>query len=162
MLIWKKIPPFLPICQITGRYAKECNQHRWNSPLIIIIWQKCYWNNSNFLSLYNSKVKGKVCPATGHEGPEWKYRYSSTLPLTLAPDEGGWLMPHLGHFTTEKETLYPLYRNLGGPQGQSAQVGKISPPAGFDPQTVQPVVSHCTNWAILAHTTQSFNIVFPS
>jgi len=36
---------------------------------------------------------------------------------------------------------YPLYRTLSGPQGQSGQVPKISPPSGFDSRTVQPVVS---------------------
>jgi hypothetical protein len=36
-------------------------------------------------------------------------------------------------------TQYPLYRRLGGPQGRSGRVRKISPPPppGFDPQTVQ-------------------------
>jgi hypothetical protein len=38
-------------------------------------------------------------------------------------------------------TQYPLYRGLGGPQGRSEQVWKISPPLGFDPWTVQPVAS---------------------
>jgi hypothetical protein len=45
------------------------------------------------------------------------------------------------------KTRYPLYRRLGGPQGRSGQVRKISPPPGFDPRTVQPVVSRYTNWA---------------
>jgi len=31
-----------------------------------------------------------------------------------------------------KETPYPLYRRLGGPQSWSGQVRKISPPPGFD------------------------------
>jgi len=34
-----------------------------------------------------------------------------------------------------------MYRRLGGPQGRSGQVRKISPPPGFDPRTVQPVGS---------------------
>jgi len=45
------------------------------------------------------------------------------------------------------KTLYPLYRRLGGPQGRSGQVRKISPPMGFDPRTVQPVASRYTDWA---------------
>jgi hypothetical protein len=49
------------------------------------------------------------------------------------------------------KTRYPLYKKLGGPQGRSGQVRKISPPPGFDPRTVQPVASHYTNYAILAH-----------
>jgi hypothetical protein len=47
-----------------------------------------------------------------------------------------------------KETRYPLHRRLGGPQGLSRQVRKISSPLGFDPQTIQPVVSRYTDWAI--------------
>jgi hypothetical protein len=45
------------------------------------------------------------------------------------------------------KTRYSFHRRLGGPQGQSGQVRKISPPPGFDTQTVQPVVSHYTDWA---------------
>ena len=44
-------------------------------------------------------------------------------------------------------TRYPLYRSLGGPQDRSGQVRKISPPPGFDPQTVQPVASRYTGYA---------------
>ena len=42
---------------------------------------------------------------------------------------------------------YPLYRRLGGPQGRSGQVWKISPTPGFDPRTVQPVASRYTDYA---------------
>jgi hypothetical protein len=52
------------------------------------------------------------------------------------------------------KTWYPLYRRLGGPQGQSGRVWKISPPLGFNPWTVQPVTSRYTDWAIPAHTFQ--------
>ena len=46
------------------------------------------------------------------------------------------------------KTRYPLYRRLGGPQGRSGQVRKISlPPPGFDPRTVQPVASRYTEYA---------------
>ena len=49
------------------------------------------------------------------------------------------------------KTRYPLYRRLGGPQGRSGRVRKISPSPGFDPRTVQPVASRYTDWAISAH-----------
>jgi len=49
-------------------------------------------------------------------------------------------------------THRPLYsqerlatRMLGGPQGRSVLVWKISPPLGFDPRTVQPVASRYTD-----------------
>ena len=43
---------------------------------------------------------------------------------------------------------YLLYRRLGGPQGRSGRVRKISSPQGFDARTVQPVASRYTDWAI--------------
>ena len=48
------------------------------------------------------------------------------------------------------KTLHPLYRRLGGPQGRSGKVRKISPPPGLDPRTVHPVASRYTDWAIPA------------
>jgi hypothetical protein len=48
------------------------------------------------------------------------------------------------------KTRYPLYRRLGGPQGRSGRVQKISPVPEFDPRTVQPVATHYTDWAIQA------------
>ena len=65
-------------------------------------------------------------------------------------DGGGWSTPRPGRFTPRKETRYPLYRRLGGPQGRSGQLQKISPLPGFDPRTVQPVVSRYTDSAIPA------------
>ena len=51
---------------------------------------------------------------------------------------------------TGKETRYPLYRKLGGPQCRSGRLRKISSPLGFNPRTVQPVASRLTHWTILA------------
>ena len=48
------------------------------------------------------------------------------------------------------KTRYPLYRRLGGPQGRSGRMRKISPSPRFDPLTVQPVASRYTDWAIPA------------
>ena len=66
-------------------------------------------------------------------------RYISTLSLTSALDGFGWLNPLLCCFTPWKETRYPLYRRLSGPQGLSGRLRKISPLPGFDPRTVDPV-----------------------
>ena len=41
------------------------------------------------------------------------------------------------------KTRYPLYRRLGGLQGRSGGVQKISPAPGFDPRTAQPVATRC-------------------
>jgi hypothetical protein len=50
-----------------------------------------------------------------------------------------------------RKNQYPLYRRLGGSQGQSEQVQKISSPPEFDPWTVQPKASRYTNYTIPAH-----------
>jgi hypothetical protein len=71
-----------------------------------------------------------------------KYRYSSFF--NLGARWGGWSTRHPGRFTPGKETRYPLYRRLGGPQGRSGRVRKISPPPVFDPRTVQPAASRYT------------------
>ena len=55
-----------------------------------------------------------------------------------------------GRFTPGKMTQYPLYRRLGGTQGQSGRVRKTSPAPGFDPRNVQPVASRYTDWAVPA------------
>jgi len=59
------------------------------------------------------------------------------LTSTLEGGEGSTLRP--GRNLPPGKTWYPLHRRLGGPQGRSGPVGKISPPPGFDPRTVQPV-----------------------
>jgi hypothetical protein len=88
---------------------------------------------------------------TDHEVPEGEQKYSCTLSLTSALDGSRWSTPHPDRFTPGKETRYPLYRRLGGPQGRSGWVRKISPHPGFDPRTVQPVTSCYTDYAIPAH-----------
>jgi hypothetical protein len=66
----------------------------------------------------------------------------------------GWVVnSRPGRFIPGKETQYMLYRRLGGPQGQSGRLQKISLPLGFDPRTVQPVASRYTDWAIAARIT---------
>jgi hypothetical protein len=49
------------------------------------------------------------------------------------------------------KTQYPLYRRLGGPQGPSGWVWKISPPPTFESRTVQPLASRYTDWGIPTH-----------
>ena len=94
------------------------------------------------------KSKSKVNPRTNHEGPEGKYRYSSTLSLTSSLD-GGWSAPHPGRFTPGKDPDQ-FYRMLGGRQGRSGRMRKISLPPGFDPRTFQPGSSRCTDYALPA------------
>ena len=76
--------------------------------------------------------------------------YSSTLSLTWALDGVGGRRHAPGALPPEK-TRYPLHTRLGRPQGRSGRVRKISPPPGFYPRTVEPVVSRYTDCAIPAH-----------
>ena len=48
-------------------------------------------------------------------------------------------------------TQYQPYRKLGGPQGRSGRMRKISPQPKFDPQTIRAVESHYTDCTIPAH-----------
>ena len=84
--------------------------------------------------------EGKVHPITGNEGTEGEYRYSYSLSLSSALDGGGLLTPCPSRFAPSI-TQYPLYRMLGGTQGQSGLVQKIASPPRYDPWTVKPVVS---------------------
>ena len=63
--------------------------------------------------------------------------------MTTALEEGEWLASRPGC------TLPPVktrYSRLGGLQGRCGRVENLAPP-GFDPRTVQPIVSHYTDWA---------------
>ena len=58
------------------------------------------------------------------------------------------------------KTRYPLYRRLGGPQGRSGRVRKISSTPGFDPQTVQPLASPYSDWATPAPNRNEYQEYF--
>ena len=60
--------------------------------------------------------------------PQGEQRYSSTLsrPTALKGGEGSASRP--GRSLPQGKTRYLLYRRLGGPQGRSGQMRKISPP----------------------------------
>jgi hypothetical protein len=104
-----------------------------------------------FCLAYKGKDKGK---AKGHvikgqEGPEGEQMNSSTLPSTSSLNGVGG-QRHAPTALPTGKTRYPLYRKLGGPQGRSGLVRKISTPPEFEPRTVQPVWSRYTDWAIPA------------
>jgi len=69
--------------------------------------------------------------------------------FNLDARRGGWSTPRPTALPLGK-TRYSSYRRLGGYQGRSEQVRKISPPPEFDPWAVQHVASHYTDWAITA------------
>ena len=69
----------------------------------------------------------KGLPITGHEGPEGEKRYSSTLSWTRHLGGGLGGQHHAPAALPPGKTRYPLYRRLGGPQGRSGWMQKISP-----------------------------------
>jgi hypothetical protein len=81
---------------------------------------------------------------TCHDGTAGKQRHSCTHSLTPALDRVGG-QRHAPATLPQGMTRHPLCRRLGGSQGRSGRVRKISPPPGFDPRTVQPVASRCTD-----------------
>jgi hypothetical protein len=62
-----------------------------------------------------------------------------------------WSASLSGGFNPRKELRYQLSRRLGGPQSQSGQLQKISPPTHREliPGLFQPVVSHYIDYTIL-------------
>jgi len=59
--------------------------------------------------------------------------------MTTALEGGEGSASRPGRSLPPENTRYPLCGRLGGPQGRSGQVQKISPPPGFDFRTVQLV-----------------------
>jgi len=59
---------------------------------------------------------------------------------------------------TPGKTQYPLYTRLGGPQGRFGRVRKITHSPGFDPRTVQPIATRCTDCTIPAHVEVEFHL----
>ena len=67
--------------------------------------------------------------------------------MTTALEGGEGSASRFGRSLTPGKTRYPLYGRLGGPQGRSGQMQKISPPPGFDPRTFQSLASRYTDYA---------------
>ena len=68
--------------------------------------------------------------------------------LTTALEGGEESLSRPSRSLTPGTTRYPLYGRLGGSQGRSGKVRKISPQLVFDPWTVQPEASRYTDYAI--------------
>jgi len=66
--------------------------------------------------------------------------------MTAALEGAEWSAACPGRTLPLAKTQYPLYRRLGGPQGQSGQVENLVP-NGTRSRTVQPIVSLYTDWA---------------
>ena len=66
--------------------------------------------------------------------------------MTAALEEGEWSAARPGRTLPLGKTRYPFHRRLGRSQGRSGRAKNLSP-TGIQSRTVQPVVSHYTDWA---------------
>jgi hypothetical protein len=94
------------------------------------------------LLLCHLKVKVKVA-CNRLESPEGVEVRIALHSLDLEARRGGWSAPRPGRFTPGKDPVL-IVRRLGGPQGRSGRVRKVSTLTGFDSRTVQPVASRYT------------------
>jgi len=95
-------------------------------------------------------LKGNVHSIISHGGTAKDLRYSSTLSLTPALNVGGWSTPRSGRFTPGRRSRYSFYSLQGGLRSRPGRVLKTSSTSVFEPRTLQPVVSHDTDYAIPA------------
>ena len=66
--------------------------------------------------------------------------------MTAALEGGEWSASRPGRNLPPGKTRYPFYRTLGGSQGRSRRAENLVP-TGIRSRTVQPLVSHYTDWA---------------
>jgi hypothetical protein len=95
--------------------------------------------------------KCKVHPTTSHKGPEGEYRYSYTLSLTSALEEGGSSTPRPDRFTPGKDTQSPLCRRLGGLPGPVWTVVENLSPTGIRFPDHPAHSEFYTDYAITSH-----------
>ena len=112
---------------------------RPTSRCILFDGENISFDASLVLYIYTPRIR--LHPFTGHEGPQGEQRYSSTLFQTSALEGGEGSTSRPGSTLPPGKTRYPLYRRLGGPQGRSGLVRKISPhrdsiPGPSSPQAV--------------------------
>ena len=72
--------------------------------------------------------------------------------MTTALEGGEGSASRPGRSLPPGKTWYPFYRGWMGSRVGLDRCGKSRPTPGFDPQTVQPVASRYTDWAIPAHS----------
>jgi hypothetical protein len=97
---------------------------------------------------------GNPIQATNAQGGVELYLY----PFVNLGARWGWYCQYQALATLPPgKAWYPLYRRLGMPQGQPRWIQKISPPPGFNPQTVQLVASRYTHYATPPHNASKPN-----
>jgi len=91
--------------------------------------------------------KCKGCPISCQSDIKWS-RVIALCIHDLSTGMGWRSAPHPGHIIFRNQTQLSLYRGVVGPQNFSWWLQIILPPAAFEPQTIQPVVSHYADRSI--------------
>jgi len=106
------------IIQILTYFSKATLWHVWErSAYSALLGKPEGESHLEDIGVWEGKGIGKVHLRIGHEGPEGKQRYGSTLSLTSALD-GVSGQVHVPAALPPRKTRYPLYRKLGGPQSR--------------------------------------------
>jgi hypothetical protein len=121
-----------------GSLIKRANRHFGIAILVPIsrtLSRKIKWTQriSDINVKQNSTIhfmRGKVLPRAGHEGPEGEQRYSSTLSLTSALDEGGWSTPRPSRFTSGNDPV-PIVQEAGWATGLVWMAAENLAPTGI-------------------------------
>ena len=114
------------------------------------------WRRLLKFQSHKKKVKVTLVQALRLCTGRTAHRGSRDIALTFLDHgtrRGGWSASRPGRSLPPGKIRYPLYRNLGGPQGRCGQLRKISSPTGFDPRTVQPVAQSLYRLSYPAHPT---------
>jgi hypothetical protein len=124
------------ICMCMHCFAKRDNFSTLHeslsvtSAIVTYVWLSSVTLPGRFycLKMYGrGKGKGKGHPRTDHEGPEGEKRYSSTLSLTSALDEGGWSTSRPGRFTPREWPRTHCTRGWVGPRASLDGCWKFRP-----------------------------------
>jgi hypothetical protein len=105
---------------------------------------------TNLLKACKRLGKSAIKPRTGHVIPEEEEVYSSTLSLTLALDGDGMVRPCPGCFNPGETDMVPFVKENGWVPVL------VWTGAEYLLTSVQPIASHYTKYAILAHFKGSF------
>jgi hypothetical protein len=119
----------LPMCAARAVESVIHKHEVWQWVLPAILFRvkgKCVTKLTGIKYTPQWKVKGKVQPRTGHEGPEGEQIYSSTLPSASTLGGGGWSAPSRGRFTSGKDPV-SIVDHRGGLEG----CGKARSPTGI-------------------------------
>ena len=136
--------------------SQAVSKHVWHIPLLCVQWKTPYDGQKNCPKHVEFYSINKLEKLVHLKKVKWSRnrpgvvqrvdRGTALLFHDRGTRRGEWSAARLGCTLPPGKTQYPFYRMLGGPQGQSRWVENLVPTMIWS-QTIQPVVSCCTDWA---------------